>query len=145
MNYGTSTGYFSVERGTRQGDPLSPYWFILTLEILFIKVRNDSSIKGFWIKQIEIKLSVYADDTIFFVKDAQSLQRIINLMKKFREFSSSTINVEKCEASWIGRAKNRTSKPIRCTWSSLTKSCIKILGIHFSYNKALAEKENFTA
>ena len=30
-----------------------------------------------------------------------------------------------------------------CKWNSLTKSCIKILGIHFSYNKALAEKENF--
>ena len=26
---------------------------------------------------------------------------------------------------------------------SLTKSCVKILSIHFSYNKALAEKENF--
>ena len=65
MNNGTSTGYFSVERGTRQGDPLSPYLFILTLEILFIKVRNDSSIKGFWIKQIEINLSAYADDTTF--------------------------------------------------------------------------------
>ena len=40
----------------------------------------------------------------FFVKDAQSLRRILNLMKKFQEFSSSTTNVEKCEASWIGRA-----------------------------------------
>ena len=77
------------------------------------------------------------------MRDVQSLQRILNLMKKFREFSSLTISVEKCEASWIGRAKNRTSKPIRCKWSSLTKSCIKILGIHFSYNKVLAEKENF--
>ena len=49
------------------------------------------------------------------------------------------------QASWIGRAKNRTSKPIRSKWSSLSKSCIKILGIHFSYNKALAEKENFNS
>ena len=39
--------------------------------------------------------------------------------------------------------KNRTSKPVKCKWTSLTKSCIKILGIHFSCNKALAEKENF--
>ena len=69
------------------------------------------------------------------------LQRILKLMKEFQVFSSSTINVEK--ASWIDRAKNRISKPVKCKWTSLTKSCIKILGIHFSYNKALAEKENF--
>ena len=100
-------------------------------------------LKGLRIKQIEIKLSAYADNATFFLKDTQSLQRILNLMKKFQEFSSLTINVEKCEASWIARAKNRTLKLIRCKWSSLTKICIKILGIHFSYNKALAEKENF--
>ena len=64
-------------------------------------------------------------------------------MKEFQDVSSSMINVEKCEASWIGRAKNRTSKPVKCKWTSPTKSCIKILGIHFSYNKALVEKENF--
>ena len=101
------------------------------------------SIKGFRIKQIEIKSPAYADDTTYFVKDAQSLQRILNLTKKFQEFSSLTINVEKCEASWTGRAKNRTSKLIRCKWGSLTKSCIKIFGIHFSYNKVLPEINNF--
>ena len=62
MSNGTSTGHFSLERRTRQGDPLSPYLFILTL---FVKVRSDSSIKGFRIKQIEIKLSAHADDTTF--------------------------------------------------------------------------------
>ena len=138
MNNGTSAGYFNLERGTRQGDPLSPYLFILALETLFIQIRSDPSIKGFRFKHIEIKLSAYADDTTFFVKEL-----INELMKEFRVFSSLTINVEKCEASWIGRAKNRTSKLVKCKWTSLTKSCIKILRIHFSYNKALAEKENF--
>ena len=64
-------------------------------------------------------------------------------MKEFQVFSSLMINVEKCEAGWVGRAKNRISKLVKCKWTSLTKSCIKILGIHFSYNKALAEKEHF--
>ena len=32
-----STGYFSLERGARQDDLLSPYIFILCLKILFIK------------------------------------------------------------------------------------------------------------
>ena len=65
MNNGTFTGYFSLETRTRQGDRLSPHLFILTLETLFIKVRSDSSIKGFRIKQIEITLSAYAMIVLF--------------------------------------------------------------------------------
>ena len=65
MNNENSTGYFNLERRTRQGNPLSPYLFILALEILFIQVRGDSFIKGFRIKQLEIKLTAYADDTTF--------------------------------------------------------------------------------
>ena len=66
MNNGTSTGYFKLERGTRQGDTLSPYLFIIALETLFIQIRNDSAIKGFLVRSVEIKLSAYADDTTFF-------------------------------------------------------------------------------
>ena len=35
MNNHHSTGYFPLERGTCQGDPISVYLFILTLEIFF--------------------------------------------------------------------------------------------------------------
>ena len=107
MSNGTSTGCFNLERGSRKGDPLSPYLFILALETLFIQIRSDSSVKGFRIKHIQIKLSAYADDTTFFVKDSQSVQRILKLMKEFQVFSSLTINVEKCEASRIGRPSQK--------------------------------------
>ena len=46
-------------------------------------------------------------------------------MKQFREFSSLTINVEKCEASWIGRAKNRTSSRSGVSGAPLQKAVLK--------------------
>ena len=78
-----------------------------------------------------------------FVKDAQSLRKVLKLLNKCEELLSFRINVEKCEACWIGRAKNRNTKPVKCKWTSLTKSSIKILGICFSCDKALVEKDNF--
>ena len=143
MNFNFSTGYFKIDRGTRQGDPLSAYIFISCLEIFFIQVRSDTSIRGFKYNGIDIKLMAFADDTTCLVRDTQSLRRMLNLAKYFQEYSSLKFNVEKCEACWIGRVKGKSSKPIQCKWINLNQNSIKILGVHFSYNKQLEEKMNF--
>ena len=52
---GQTSQWFTVERGCRQGDPTSPYIFILCVEILAIMIREDSNIKGIWINKVEHK------------------------------------------------------------------------------------------
>ena len=47
MNNGFTTGPFTLSRGVCQDDPLSLYLFIIALETLTIKIRNEDSIKGF--------------------------------------------------------------------------------------------------
>ena len=58
MNNGFTTGPFPLGRGVRQGDPLSPYLFILALETLAIKIRQGSSVQGLKIGEEMIKLSI---------------------------------------------------------------------------------------
>ena len=52
-----------LEHGVRQGDPLSPYLFILAVEILAIAIREKDEIKGITIENEERKVLQYADDT----------------------------------------------------------------------------------
>ena len=46
MNNGFTTGPFALSRGVRQGDLHSPYLFIIALETLAAKIREDDGIKG---------------------------------------------------------------------------------------------------
>ena len=75
INNGYTTDYFKLERGTRQGDPLSAYLFILVFEVLLIQVREDIDIKGFTVNDVELKLSCYADDGYFMVKTVDSVKK----------------------------------------------------------------------
>ena len=76
INNGYTTDYFKLERGTRQGDPLSAYLFILVFEVLLIQVREDIDIKGFTVNDVELKFSSYADNVYFMVKTVDSIQKI---------------------------------------------------------------------
>ena len=63
INNGVSSNFFTLERGVRQGDPLSPYLFIIAVETLAIAIRQKESIKGITIGTEETKLLQFADDT----------------------------------------------------------------------------------
>ena len=47
MNNGSWSDWFGPTRGCRQGDPISPTIFALTLEILGLKIRINAKIRGF--------------------------------------------------------------------------------------------------
>ena len=78
---GFSSEYFTIGRGCRQGDPASPYIFLLCVEIMGAMIRNDEQIKGITINEHEYKLLQYADDTALLLDGQEnSLRRALSLI-----------------------------------------------------------------
>ena len=59
---------FPLRLGTRQGCPLPPLLFNVLLEVLGTAIRQEKEIKGIQIGKGEVKLSLFADDMILFIK-----------------------------------------------------------------------------
>ena len=89
-----------------------------------------------------MKLSAYANDAYYFLKDTASLQVSFQLFSNFQEFSSPKVNLDKCEACWIGALKFNTDKRLGCSWVSLTNGSLRVLGNFISYNDLIAHQLN---
>ena len=136
---GITTKYFRLERGTRQGDSVSAYLFTLALKVVFANQNID---KLRILKHVFL-YTAYADDTTFFVKNQTSVIEILKVFDNFSKISGLKSNKSKCEIAGIGALKGSRVAHSDMQYINLNKQTVKILGIHFSYNKKLEEEKNF--
>ena len=66
---------FLLRSGTRQGCPLSPLLFNIVLEVLAMAIRQNKEIQGIQIGKEEVKLSLFADDMILYIKNPKDSTR----------------------------------------------------------------------
>lgn len=120
---GSPTEPFKLERGLRQGDPLSPFLFDIVVEPLNLLLQRAISL-GLWegveISKDGLKLShlQYADDTVIFAP--QNIEALMNIKKtliifhlasglQVKFFKSSIIGIN-VEESWLKMA----AKTLQC-------------------------------
>ena len=98
---GEPLNYFQPTRGIRQGDPLSPYLFILVanfLSMLMKKVVQDGTIKGIKLNRNCPVLShlLFADDSIFFQDEmVQECQNLAGIIHQYCYASGQVVNLNK--------------------------------------------------
>ena len=95
LNNGHASEPFLLERGVRQGCPLSGMLSVIAIEVLAQKIRRSKMIKGIEIEfngSQEIKLSQYADDTTALLSDSESVMQLFELLDLFERCSGLKIN-----------------------------------------------------
>ena len=137
-NGGHVSGTFIMNNGVRQGCPISPQLFILTVEILAQKILQDDNIIGLnpFMSQEALKVAQYADDTTLFLSNTNDLTLSIQHLNKFSDCSGLFLNLNKSYAiTTYGLPMNTNGTQIQF------KDTIKILGIYFSNSKPASEIE----
>jgi len=143
MNNGVATPLFTIVRGVSQGDPLSPYLFILALETLLtaIKQIKNEDIKGIVVKDKNIKCMALADDLTNILRGKESYDSLSSLLNTYGECSGLKLNKDKKEAYWLGSSyRNHEVLDI-----NKMNEPIKILGIFFThaYDQHKSKELNF--
>ncbi|XP_074266590.1 uncharacterized protein LOC141589866 [Silene latifolia] len=110
--------------GLRQGDPLSPYIFVLCTEILslnILRMEKDGLIQGIKIsrKSIPISHMLFADDSMFFIEgNSKSCDNLDKVIKDYCHASGQVIN------------DNKSSMTLSsCSSLSFARKCLKTFNI----------------
>lgn len=130
---GQYSKWFNIERGCRQGDPSSPYIYLICAEVLSTLIRNNKEIKGLKINEIEILLSQFADDTSLFLDGTEkSFTECIGVLNYFASISGLKVNYEKTQVVWIGSRTNSGMRFMRDSNFIWNPGVFKVLGVKFS-------------
>lgn len=120
---------FPIRRGVRQGCSLSSLLYVICYEPFAHKIRNLDEIKGLKLpgSNIEVKLSMYADDSTAILTTDSSIQKYFYWVKYFEKISGSKVNYDKSKGLYLGKWKSRSDHPFGISWIKSHK----ILGYYF--------------
>lgn len=101
---GTVQGYFKGKRGLRQGDPLSPYLFVIAMNVLShmlnkagaeLRIKNHNRCSSTKLTHL-----CFADDLLIFIDGSlDSVQNVLHVLSEFHSRSGMAVSVHKTSFS----------------------------------------------
>ena len=134
---------FKIQRGVRQGCPLSMIAYVIFQEPLYLAIEKSNNIKPLDLPCKPVKKIGYADDTTLFVKDEDSFIEVFSIINDFERATNSKININKTKLYGLGEWKGRVHWPIdglkievdHFTTLGITFSCDYDLALNYSWRK----------
>ncbi|KAL7197291.1 hypothetical protein ACSBR2_019886 [Camellia fascicularis] len=131
---GSLHGYFKGARGLRQGDPMSPYLFVLAMEILARILAEKSKhplFKFHWrCKKTKIVNLCFADDLMIFSKgDIPTVQMIMQGLEEFTYLSGLTPSMSKSNIFFCGCNRDLRNEILQVVNFAEGSLPVKYLGV----------------
>ncbi len=104
------------------------------------KIRADKNVEGIIINNIEVKISLFADDATCILEDPNSLKSVLNILNIFHLYSGLKINIDKTKVLYIGNLKGCDYYLHGLSW---IKDNLETLGIVFTSTIEENYKHNF--
>ena len=127
-------GYFKGEKGLRQGDPISPYIFILIMEAFSNVLEEYTSQQGFVYhpkcEHLGITHLIFADDLFLLCgANCESLNLIRDALKEFGDISGPRPNLQKSHMFVTGVNEEFKADLVQCIGMESRELPVKYLGV----------------
>uniref|UniRef100_A0A803SRZ4 Reverse transcriptase domain-containing protein n=1 Tax=Anolis carolinensis TaxID=28377 RepID=A0A803SRZ4_ANOCA len=134
---------FKIQKGTRQGCPLSPLLFIFAIELLLNNIRNDPQLKGVSIRKHKYKIRAFADDLICIIEEPiKTINRWLAKFKEFERISGLKINLDKTMILTKNMTNTKQKELTELTGIQVKKK-IKYLGIILTAKNSQLLENNY--
>ncbi|XP_026419431.1 uncharacterized protein LOC113315356 [Papaver somniferum] len=105
---GSAAGYSKSKKGIRQGDPISPFLFLLVgeaLNFMIKRAQEQGLLSGFQVKPNGLLVShlQFADDTLIFLDaDIEQVKNLRLILLSFETLTGLKINFTKSQIFSVG-------------------------------------------
>ena len=118
--------------------------FNIVLEVLASAIRQHKEIKGIQIGQEEVKLSLFADDTILYMENSKdSTRKLLEVIHKFSKVAGYKINTQK-SISFLYTKNEAIEREIKeLIQFTFAQKTVKYLGINLTKEVKNLYTENY--